>query len=72
MRRLYCLGVLDSIGEWHGEPLFMPVAVLRLRRMLRLRQDLAISWNGLGLIMDLLERIDSLNARVRELEARIP
>lgn len=70
VRRLYGLGLLESATEWHGEPLFEPGTVLRLRRMARLRQDLGISWHGLALAADLLERIDSLEARVRELKAR--
>ncbi len=70
VRRLYCLGALDSAAEWRGQPLFAPSAVLRLRRMARIRQDLGLSWPSLGLVMDLLERIGDLEARLRASEVR--
>ncbi|HZO87821.1 MAG TPA: chaperone modulator CbpM [Chthonomonadaceae bacterium] len=71
IRRLYCLGVLEPALEWQGEPLFAPAMVRRLRRLLRLRRDLGLPWHGMGMVADLLERVDELEARVRQLEARL-
>lgn len=70
VRRIYCLGALEATSEWSGEPLFPPATVLRLRRMARLRRDLGVTWQDLGLVSDLLERIFILEARVRELEKK--
>lgn len=69
VRRLYDIGVLESAEEWQGRPLFAPAMLARLRRMLRLRRDLGLSWHGLGMVAELLERIDDLEARARHLEA---
>src|SRR5579862_6672813 len=68
LKRLYGLGLFDTAEAAHGGPLFEPAVVLRLRRMMRLRQDLGLSWSALALVADLLERIDALEARVRTLE----
>ncbi|HLV79184.1 MAG TPA: chaperone modulator CbpM [Chthonomonadaceae bacterium] len=71
VRRLYSLGALEAEEEWQGRPLFAPAMLARLRRMLRLRRDLGLSWHGLGMVAELLERIDRLEARVRQLETTL-
>src|SRR5579883_3167922 len=71
IRRLYCTGVLEAAEERENESLFAPTMVLRLRRALRLRRDLGLSWHGLGIVTELLERIDTLEARLRHLESRL-
>ena len=69
LTRLCELGIVDSVQERHGEPMFAVDAVPRLRRVLRLRRDLGLSWNSLGLVADLLERIEVLESRLRQREA---
>jgi chaperone modulatory protein CbpM len=64
--RLYCLGLFDAATVRFEEPLFSEGTTLRLRRMARLHTDLCIPWSALALIMDLLERVDELEARNRE------
>ncbi|MCW3098016.1 MAG: MerR family transcriptional regulator [Chthonomonadaceae bacterium] len=71
VQRLYSLGALEAVVDSRSQPLFSPVTALRLRRIVRLRQDLGISWRDLGLVADLLERIGALDAQIRELEARL-
>jgi MerR family transcriptional regulator, heat shock protein HspR len=39
-----------------------------LRKILRLRNELGINWAGIGVILDLLSRIEQLEARIRDLE----
>lgn len=63
-RRLHSLGLLDAEAQARDEPLFSPAAAVRLRRMARLRRDLHLTWSGLGLVLDLLERIDVLEERL--------
>ncbi|HZT43782.1 MAG TPA: chaperone modulator CbpM [Chthonomonadaceae bacterium] len=70
VRRLHSLGVIEAADEWQDRPLFAPAMLARLRRMLRLRRDMGLSWHGLGMVAELLERIDVLESRVRQLEAR--
>jgi chaperone modulatory protein CbpM len=48
---------------------FTPDATLRIQRLLRLRRDLGINYNAAGLILDLLERIDDLEARLQRYES---
>ena len=60
------LGLLDPRGEG-DEPTFGPEALPRVRRMLRLRRDLQVGWTSLGLVLDLLERVERLE---RELARR--
>jgi len=43
---------------------FSEKAVPRIRRILRLRKDLGINWAGIGVVMDLLDRIDSLEQEI--------
>lgn len=58
-------GVIDPL-EAGQRPLRFSVAALdRLRRGLRLRQDLGVPISALGLVLDLLERIDRLESERR-------
>lgn len=65
-------GVLEPQGdrpeEWH----FSGPDLIRLRRALRLQQDLEVNLPGIALAMDLLEELDDLRARLRQLERRFP
>ena len=69
VHRLYELGLIEAERRTVGEPLFAPSTIVRLRRMARLHRDLRMTWSGLGLVADLLERIDSLQSRIRTMEA---
>jgi DNA-binding transcriptional MerR regulator len=58
-------GLLEPC-ERAGERLwFVPGAVIRLRRIERLRRDLGVNLTGLAIILELLERLQRLQ---RELE----
>ena len=46
---------------------FSEKAVPIIRRILRLRKDLGINWAGIGVVMDLLDRIDSLEQEIIQL-----
>lgn len=67
VRRLMLLGLIDpeeGSGEW-----FRPEVTLRLQRILRLRRDLGVNYNAAGLVLDLLDRIDALEVRLRYFES---
>lgn len=69
VRRLYRLGLVVAEEHRGGEPLFAAAAaVRRLRRATRLHADLGVGWAALGLVVDLLERVEALESRLRELE----
>ena len=50
---------------------FSEEAVCRIRRIVRLRNDLGINLAGVGLVLDLLERIDSLEQEIMRLRSRL-
>lgn len=68
VRQLYGLGLFEAEEAHDGEPRFTANTVFRVRRAVRLHHDLGISWLSLGLVADLLERVEILEARVRTLE----
>jgi chaperone modulatory protein CbpM len=50
-----------------GGDTFALAALVRLRRMLRLRAELEVSLHAAALIVDLLERVDRMDAELRRL-----
>ena len=50
-----------------GQLVFSSDTVDRLCRGLRLHRDLGLNWPGVSVAMDLLDRIDDLEHRLREL-----
>ncbi len=67
--------VQTLIGEGFLEPAnaqpewrFTPGSLARTRRLLRLRQDLELDWSGAVLAVELLEQMEQLRRRLRELE----
>jgi DNA-binding transcriptional MerR regulator len=61
--RLVDLGLLDPEK---GEPewLFQETAVPRIWKIRRLHRDLGINWAGIGVVLDLLDRIDDLEREI--------
>ncbi len=73
VQQLVDRGVVEPQDSSGDELVFTAVAVERLGRGLRLRRDLGIGVNALPLILDLLERIDELEAEVkRRSESDLP
>ncbi|HZT59492.1 MAG TPA: chaperone modulator CbpM [Pyrinomonadaceae bacterium] len=58
--RLARLGVLETLAGARGETLLPQRAVLRLRRMQRLRRDLGVNFAGASIILDLVEELEVL------------
>lgn len=48
-------------------PLFADTVVFRIRKIQRLRSDLGVNLAGCGLVLDLLDRIDDLEAEIQYL-----
>jgi DNA-binding transcriptional MerR regulator len=53
------------------EMLFPGRVVPRIRRILRLRKDLGVNWAGIGVVLDLLDRIDTLEGELGRLRTRL-
>jgi chaperone modulatory protein CbpM len=65
LRRLVRLGVLDPYVDAVGRLWFPPAQLTRLARAQRLRAALGLNYSALGLVLDLLNRIDVLEAALR-------
>jgi hypothetical protein len=63
--RLVRLGVLDATRGPGDELWFTAVEVRRAARIQRLREGLTLNYAAVGLVLDLLDRIDVLEAQVR-------
>ena len=60
VRRFVELGLLEPAEVTGGEIMLDPVAVRRIGIIQRLRYDLGINLAGIGVILELLDRIDAL------------
>ena len=66
LRRLLVLGVIDPSpdGGAAGELLFPATVLPRIHRLMRLHDDLRLNYASLGLVLDLLERVERLECRL--------
>jgi DNA-binding transcriptional MerR regulator len=69
VERLMALGLVDPAATT-PEPLFDAATVLRLRRIVRLRRDLGVNWVGIGVVLDLLAKIEALEQEIARLRSR--
>ena len=65
IRKLVALGLLDCTSDANGQLWFAPSTMATLARIQRLRTELSLNYAAIGLVMDLLDRIDALEAQVR-------
>jgi len=65
LRRLVRLGLLDPYVDPAGQLWFPPAQLARLARARRLRSALGLNYSALGLVLDLLTRIDELETTLR-------
>jgi hypothetical protein len=65
LRRFAALVLVESTPDANGRPCFPLSTVDRLARVQRLRAALSLNYAAIGLVLDLLDRIDVLEAQVR-------
>jgi chaperone modulatory protein CbpM len=63
--RLVALGLLDGHPGPTGAVLLPAGQVTRAAKVVRLRTDLGLTYTAVGLVLDLLDRIDDLEAALR-------
>ncbi len=68
--RLVKWGLVDP-EESEPELLFQETVVPRIWRIMRLRRDLGINWAGIGVVLDLLDKIDELEREIAWLRKQI-
>ncbi|MCV7423090.1 MerR family transcriptional regulator [Mycobacterium yunnanensis] len=62
VRRLVALGLLTHRRDVQGDLWFEPPAVTTVARIHRLRRGLGLNYAAIGLVLDLLDRIDELES----------
>ncbi|MFD0275197.1 chaperone modulator CbpM [Kitasatospora sp. NPDC127111] len=62
VRRYVALGLLEPATGPAGQPCFDTTHLMRLARIQRLRSGLGLNYAALGVVLDLLDRIDQLEA----------
>ena len=71
--RFIRLGLIEfSDRTDDGELIFDSEVIPLLRRILRLRNELGVNYAGVGVILELMSRLEALEARIRELENLSP
>jgi DNA-binding transcriptional MerR regulator len=65
IERLVALGLLAADRDAAGRLWFAPNQLATVARIQRLRAGLALNYAAIGLVLDLLDRIESLEAAAR-------
>ena len=69
VRRLVTLDIIEP-DEIQPEPRFRITVVERVRKMRRLHVELGVSWLSMPLVLQLLDRLDTLEAERRDTDRR--
>jgi len=65
VRRFVTLGLVDAFRDADGNLWFGPGALVTIARVQRLRAGLSLNYAAIGLVLDLLDRIDELESASR-------
>jgi len=70
--RFVCLGLVDPAGrdENNEEWIFQREVIPLVRKIIRLRNELGINYAGIGVVLDLLSRIEQLEAQIQVMQDR--
>ncbi|MFI9270859.1 chaperone modulator CbpM [Kitasatospora sp. NPDC052896] len=71
VRRFVTLGLVDATRDAAGELWFAADAPAAVARAQRLRTGLCLNYAAIGLVMDLLDRIEALEAALRRAGAPV-
>ena len=63
-------GLIDPV-KWEPRLLFPETAVPRIWRIMRLHRDLGINWSGIGVVLDLLDKIEKLEREIAWLRKQL-
>jgi len=61
-------GIIEPSGEGISDWRFTGVSVIRVRTAIRLHQDLNVNLAGVALVIDLLEEVSDLQARLKAVD----
>jgi hypothetical protein len=64
-------GLLETVDAQSEEKVLLPRhTILRLRKMQRLRRDLKVNYTGAGVILDMVEQMESMRHELAEMRVR--
>jgi chaperone modulatory protein CbpM len=61
-------GAIDAVGPTRQEWRFTTLSLIRVAKAKRLERDLGLNLPGIALVLDLLDRLDAMHARLRALQ----
>ena len=70
VQKFVALGLLEAERDATGALWFRPAALVTVARVQRLRAGLSLNYAAIGLVLDLLNRIDELEAASRRTGSR--
>ena len=70
VEKFVALGLLDAERDATGALWFRPAALVTVARVQRLRAGLSLNYAAIGLVLDLLDRIDELEEASRRTGSR--
>jgi chaperone modulatory protein CbpM len=70
VQKFVALGLLDAERDATGALWFRPAALVTVARVQRLRAGLSLNYAAIGLVLDLLDRIEELEAELRRTGSR--
>ncbi|MDP9429836.1 MAG: chaperone modulator CbpM [Actinomycetota bacterium] len=70
VRRLIALGLLEAERDGAGALWLAPAELATVARIQRLRAGFSLNYAAVGLVLDLLDRIEALEAALRRQPAR--
>ena len=70
VQKFVALGLLDAERDATGALWFRPAALVTVARVQRLRAGLSLNYAAIGLVLDLLDHIDELEAASRRTGSR--
>jgi chaperone modulatory protein CbpM len=70
VQKFVALGLLDAERDATGALWFRPAALVTVARVQRLRAGLSLNYAAIGLVLDLLDRIDELEEVTRRTGSR--
>ncbi len=72
IERLVEMGLVDyAERDANGDFLFRSDVIPLIRTILRLRNHLGVNYAGIGVVLELMSRIETLENHIRKLEERI-
>lgn len=71
IRRYVRMGLITPIKREKGCYLLRETTLFRIEKIQRLRKDLGVNLSGIGIILDLLERIEDMDRQLSELMLKL-